>query len=117
MLRRTPGSVVAWGRIGRDAMPTHLAGRVALGIGTAAVLVILVIAVVPPAMQVLAAIFSLPIGASILAYAHPAPRTRTAQSTRLAKPTVGSSWTVSTAGMDQPGRVHPIRPIPPPVAS
>lgn len=98
-------------------MPTHIAGRVALGIGVAAVLVILVIAVVPPPVQVLAAIFTLPLGTAFVAYANPKPRRRTSSPPLNAKPTVGPSWAVNSVGMDQPARVHSIRPIPPPVAS
>lgn len=97
-------------------MPTLIAGRVALGIGIAAVLVILVIAVAPPSMRVLAAIFTLPLGASFVAYANPAPRRRTSPPPLSATPTVGPSWAVSSVGMDQPVRVHPIRPMSPPVA-
>jgi hypothetical protein len=57
-------------------MPSHFAGRAAIVIGIAAILLFIVAAYVPPSMQVLVAILSLPIGASLFASATAAPRRR-----------------------------------------
>ena len=55
-------------------MPSHLARRIAIVVAVAAVLLLAVVTVVPPTMQVLAAILSLPIGATLFASIATTPR-------------------------------------------
>jgi hypothetical protein len=59
-----------------SAMPSHLVGRIAVVIGLAAVVFFLILTLVPPPVQVLVALLSLPLGASLVAGASAAPRRR-----------------------------------------
>lgn len=55
-------------------MPSRLTGRIAFVIGLAVVLLFAVTTVVPPTMQVVAAVLSLPIGATLVATVVTTPR-------------------------------------------
>ena len=55
-------------------MPSRLTGRVTIIIAVAVVLFLAVVTVVPPTMQVLAAVLSLPIGATLFASVVTTPR-------------------------------------------